>query len=432
MAAAVVEMTGQRPSGFTPGVVVSESLAVAEREVGRADDAARGTTFFQDAEVEESLALVGRTHEALTRVRLRLACEVAERGLHVGTGHTIRDWLALRCPDLPRQALTDLSRLAAASREQVHAPLLDGVLSGGMQLGRAALMHRTLVRVRGALQPEQYADAVTLLADAGTNPIFDDTDIDKIVSKMLRRWLPEKDADDAERAKHQLRDVHESSLADGSVRRLIWTFGNDADYEAVRAILISPLSRPASKEEQVATGVIDDRTAGQRRYDALMTVFQRGVAGAKGQPTTAKATLILTLDFDQLRRLLEDRDQPAAGATLGGATITAATIRRMACDAEIIPMVLGSKGEILDQGHAVRTVTPGQRINLAKRDGGCTIPGCTVPATWCDAHHVVPWEHGGPSDLSNYALLCRRHHTWVHQQGLTATVTEFGVTWHLR
>jgi predicted restriction endonuclease len=66
------------------------------------------------------------------------------------------------------------------------------------------------------------------------------------------------------------------------------------------------------------------------------------------------------------------------------------------------------------------------------RDQCCTIPGCTVPATWCDAHHVVWWSRGGTSDLSNYALLCPRHHTWVHDNDLTATVTAFGVTWHLR
>ena len=55
-----------------------------------------------------------------------------------------------------------------------------------------------------------------------------------------------------------------------------------------------------------------------------------------------------------------------------------------------------------------------------------------MPATWCEAHHVVPWADGGRSDLSNYALLCPRHHTWVHDHGLTATVTTHGVTWHLR
>ncbi|WP_237566073.1 HNH endonuclease [Ornithinimicrobium cerasi] len=55
-----------------------------------------------------------------------------------------------------------------------------------------------------------------------------------------------------------------------------------------------------------------------------------------------------------------------------------------------------------------------------------------MPATWCEAHHVVPWAQGGRSDLSNYALLCPRHHTWVHEVGLTARVTTLGVVWIFR
>ena len=94
--------------------------------------------------------------------------------------------------------------------------------------------------------------------------------------------------------------------------------------------------------------------------------------------------------------------------------------------------LLDAKGVTMKMGRARRLVTPGQRVRLAVRDGGCTIPGCTVPATWCDAHHIVPWANGGRSDLDNYALLCQRHHTWVHERNLTAVVTAHGVLWRLR
>lgn len=227
--------------------------------------------------------------------------------------------------------------------------------------------------------------------------------------------------------------MHESSLADGSVKRLIITFGDDGDYEAVRAVLQSPLAAPASKAEVEATGVEDTRAAGQRRYEALMTVVRRGVAGTKGQPTTPKAMVAVTIDFEVLKRMLSEAgDAPGCGATLDGALVSADTIRRLACEADIIPMVLGTDGEILDQGRRHRTVTPAQRVYLAKRDQGCTIPGCTVPATWCDAHHVIWWSRDGDSNVLNYALLCPRHHTWIHDHELTATVTALGVTWHLR
>ncbi|MFK5634077.1 DUF222 domain-containing protein [Ornithinimicrobium sp. LYQ103] len=421
------------PAAQPVGERLSEALRAAGREAIFAEVAAQETVLLQHAEVTSGLRRVALASEALVRARLRLACEVVERGLHTDEGFSLVDWMTLRCPDLDERALRDLARVARASREDVHAPILQGVLSGGMPLARAARLLSALARIRGSLTADQYAQAVQLLADAGCNPLFDERDVGSIVSALLRRCLKEKDHEARRKAQHELRDVHESSLADGSVKRIIMTFGDDADHEAVRAILRSPLAAPASKEEREATGVEDRRTPGNRRYDALMAVLRRGVAGTKGQPTTSKATLLVTIDFETLRRQLlgTDGETPGCGATLDGALISPESIRRLACEADILPMVLGGAGEILDQGRVRRLVTPGQRIRLAARDGGCTIPGCTVPATWCDAHHVVPWSHGGRSDLSNYALLCPRHHTWVHDRGHAATVTDRGVTWGL-
>src|SRR5699024_824611 len=71
-----------------------------------------------------------------------------------------------------------------------------------------------------------------------------------------------------------------------------------------------------------------------------------------------------------------------------------------------------------------------QHRALWLRDKQCTFPGCTIPPQWCDAHHVDHWVNGGPTDLSNGALLCQRHHTYVHTHDLTATVTDTDVTWH--
>ena len=61
-----------------------------------------------------------------------------------------------------------------------------------------------------------------------------------------------------------------------------------------------------------------------------------------------------------------------------------------------------------------------------------TFPGCTAPATWCDAHHLRHWVDGGPTDLTNGTLLCERHHTIVHRDRLNATPTPTGVYWDQR
>ena len=100
---------------------------------------------------------------------------------------------------------------------------------------------------------------------------------------------------------------------------------------------------------------------------------------------------------------------PESGVVLGPETV-----RRLACDATIIPAVMGAAGAVVGLGTDVRLFTVAQTRRLWLRDGGCTYPGCDMPAQWTDAHHLVHWADGGPTDLDNAALLCERHHTIVH------------------
>ena len=73
--------------------------------------------------------------------------------------------------------------------------------------------------------------------------------------------------------------------------------------------------------------------------------------------------------------------------------------------------------EVLDLGRETRLVNRALRRALVARDRGCVFPGCERPAVWCDAHHITWWEHGGPTNLENCCLLCRRHHTLCHEGG---------------
>lgn len=94
-------------------------------------------------------------------------------------------------------------------------------------------------------------------------------------------------------------------------------------------------------------------------------------------------------------------------------------------------MVLGTASAPLDVGRSHRLVPPAIRHAAWLRDDGCTWPGCTIPAPWCDAHHVTHWADGGRTSLDNTAMLCGRHHTLVHERGVIATVADTGVTWHV-
>ncbi|SDS00902.1 protein of unknown function [Actinopolymorpha singaporensis] len=101
-----------------------------------------------------------------------------------------------------------------------------------------------------------------------------------------------------------------------------------------------------------------------------------------------------------------------------GKPISVATVRRLACEADLIPVVLGGDGQVLDLGRSDRFFKEHQRRALAIRDGHhCNFPGCQIPEPRCVTHHMTAWDHGGPTDLANGVLLCRHHHTTIHHKG---------------
>jgi hypothetical protein len=98
----------------------------------------------------------------------------------------------------------------------------------------------------------------------------------------------------------------------------------------------------------------------------------------------------------------------------------------LACDAQIIPAVLGGQSQPLDLGRARRLIDGPLRRALVLRDRGCTFPGCDRPPSWCIGHHVVPWSHGGPTSLGNAALFCTPHHRVIHRGEWTVRIAADG------
>jgi hypothetical protein len=122
----------------------------------------------------------------------------------------------------------------------------------------------------------------------------------------------------------------------------------------------------------------------------------------------ANATVVITISLDQLKTGLGEAMLDTGTAMSPGQG------RRLACNAGVIPAVLGANSAILDLGPAQRLYDRHQRIALAVRDRGCTWPGCDRPPSWCEAHHIISWADGGPTDLANGCLLCPYHHHLVH------------------
>ena len=161
-------------------------------------------------------------------------------------------------------------------------------------------------------------------------------------------------------------------------------------------------------------------TFDQLQADTLVDLITRpdNAHGPVGGDRRVPEVIVL-IDLDTLRHGLHDH---GVAETADGNPLPADTIRRMCCDADIIPAVLNTEGATVDVGRERRVATRHQRRALRAMHTSCAHPGCTVRFDNCQIHHVTPWEHGGPSDLANLLPLCSTHHHLVHEGGWTLTL----------
>jgi Domain of unknown function (DUF222)/HNH endonuclease len=113
--------------------------------------------------------------------------------------------------------------------------------------------------------------------------------------------------------------------------------------------------------------------------------------------------------------VLADPTQPGQSVLEDGVSVPAGTSRRLACEATRVVMRHAGDGSVLDVGRRTRAIPPALRRALQARDRGCRFPGCDV--RHAQSHHLRHWANGGPTCLDNLALLCRRHHRAVHEEG---------------
>ncbi|WP_344191195.1 HNH endonuclease, partial [Kribbella karoonensis] len=185
------------------------------------------------------------------------------------------------------------------------------------------------------------------------------------------------------------------------------------------AELLRAIVHTGARPHKTADGEHDPRPRDKRQADALTTALT--VAANAWDTDTAghgaKANITVTIDLDDLKSATAH----ATGQTIYGDDLSAATIRRLACDANVIPLVLGSDSQPLDVGRRERLVTRHIRHALVARDRGCVV--CAAPPVMCDAHHLISWLDGGATSIANLALLCRRHHVDLHNNRWTITIT---------
>ena len=182
---------------------------------------------------------------------------------------------------------------------------------------------------------------------------------------------------------------------------------------AVWRTVLDALSRPAPQSDNLP----DPRSGGQRRHDALLDAGQRLLrAGDLPDAGGTPVTLLITLTDQQLAT------PTGFAVTEHGELLSAATAIRLADQAALTSCVLTATGGIHDYGSTRRLATPPMRRALAARDHGCTFPGCTVPPSWCQTHHVISWRAGGPTSLDNLTLVCGHHHRSFEKTGWTCQI----------
>ena len=149
-----------------------------------------------------------------------------------------------------------------------------------------------------------------------------------------------------------------------------------------------------------------------RQAQALIALVNGASESVSGVP--ARAEIVVHVDLETLQHGLH------AGGTCRtalGADLPVETVRRLACEAEILPVVLDGRSVPIDVGRSKRLATVHQRRALEAIHPTCAIPDCEVIFDHCNVHHIDYWENGGATDLNNLVPLCSRHHHAAHEGG---------------
>jgi hypothetical protein len=309
-----------------------------------------------------------------------------------------RAWLAHRAP-ISRSTASRLVSMARLSRE--HEATGDALRSGAMSCAHVEVL-APMVRNREA---EYARNEQVFVATAATMKVDD-------FAVLARNWrsiaddqlAPTPDADEI----HERRNLHVHTSLYG-----MGVIDGDLDAEGTETLLNAlDLACPPDP----TGGPVAPRSLSQRRADALVDIAGVFLV-AKGVGSRPPVGLNVTMDYGtltgeppaDLRQLRCELERVGP--------IPLETALRLACDCAVGRVVMRGDSEVLDLGSQTRLVSRALRRALVLRDRGCVFPGCDRPAQWCDAHHIIWWEHEGPTNEENCCLLCRRHHVLCHEGG---------------
>jgi len=315
------------------------------------------------------------------------------------------------------------SRQVRTARNLAKATLTDKALAAGeISPEKAAVVAAAVAALPESLdQHTRLRVEKRLIIDA---KIYSLPDLRRRVLRIADLYSPKDDADEDENTKLRRQEAlawQNTELWFGQARNGLVPFGGKMPVLQAELLknqvgaIAAPRRRHLTDQDQVQADADEELTYNQRMGRAFCHWIEK--IPTDGLPTTGgtPATLTINLDHDTLAAQVRE----TVGTLATGDRLSASEVRRLACTHGILPRVLDGKSQILDQGRTKRLFTPAQRLALADRDLGCTYPGCDRPPAWTEAHPLDHWARdNGPTRLDNAALLCARHHHWVHSENI--------------
>jgi hypothetical protein len=398
---------------------------VAELGAALDDVADAQPIYLSTDEKSQAMCDLAVLESRIVELRLRVMAAAGDVAEETGA-RDVAAWFSQHTLTEPDNARADDRLAQALDRDR---PVLVAALSvGRCSVAQARVIVRALDDLRDRVGREIIDRAEATLVEYAES--FRPSQLCTLGRRILDIVAPEiADAEEARRVADQERHAREKTrlslrpLGDGTTRlsgRL-----PDAAAARLRTYLEAFASPRVSTGSTTGIGsTTGSATDGEpmpypRRlglaFCALLEHLDPHNLPLHGGDAT---TLIVTMSLDQLRAELATA-VVSRGSTIGGgeaelANLSAAEARRLACTAQIVPAVLGGDSEILDLGRTRRLFSPAQRKALRLRDQRCRGEGCTIPATWTEAHHLQSWHTGGPTDLVNAILLCSHHHHRAH------------------
>lgn len=364
-------------------------------------------TFMTTADKQAALVALGEARSRLDALTMRVLATSDD----IAEAHGLRDaaaWLAVATRTTHRSARREL---ALGRSLAGHAHVADALMSGALRTEQAKAIVDAVDALPATVEAETRERALrTLLSLAVEHDAKGLAQIGKRILDVVAPEVGESQEAKVLAAEEARADasVELTLVDDGEGRCRGWFTAPSHVGKMLRRQLLA-LANPARHDEADLKDEAGEWKPLRRRLgEAFVEYVERFPADRT--PTTAgvNATVVVTMTLEQL---LSDN---AVALLDDGTSMSAGQARRLACEAGIIPAVLGTTSQPLDLGRQTRLFTRPQRIALGLRDGGCTARGCETSASGCHAHHDDPWSRHGLTDLANGRLLCPRHHRLAH------------------